>query len=150
MLGSAGDTTASALLRIACSLQGDIAIFIIELGANDFLRGLAPTLIYDNLQAMKSRVKLECPRASILTLGITLPQWANTSRGNGYSGIYEKLARENNTAIVPSFLKNVSSKRALNMPDGVHPLASGYQIPVENIWPEIYALIEARTISDYT
>ncbi|WP_316846779.1 GDSL-type esterase/lipase family protein [Pedobacter psychrodurus] len=129
--GISGDTTASALSWIARSLQGGIAIFIIELGANDFLRGIAPSLIYDNLQSIISRVKSECPRASILIPGIALPQWAHMSHGRGYGGIYEKLARENNTAIVPSFLKNVSGKRALNMPDGVHPLAPGYQIASE-------------------
>ncbi|KQM77861.1 hypothetical protein ASE74_15795 [Pedobacter sp. Leaf216] len=141
--GLSGDTTAAALSRIAPYLTGNIAIFVIELGANDFLRGLSPTLIYNNLQTILSRVRVAQPLASILILGIALPQWAY-GHGSGYQGIYEKLAKENGVAIVPSFLKNVAGNRSLNMPDGVHPLASGYRIAAENIWPEIHTIIQAR------
>jgi len=147
--GISGDTTGSALSRITRSLQGEIAIFIIELGANDFLRGIAPGQIYDNLRAIISRVRSSYPRVSILILGIALPQWGHLSNGKGYDGIYEKLAKENNTAIIKSFLKNVSGNRALNMPDGVHPLAAGYQIAAENIWPEIYAIVKARALNNH-
>lgn len=142
--GVSGDTTASALARLDQTLNEKPAIFILELGANDFLRGMSPVLILSNLQLIISKVKSTCPSASILLLGIELPDWATGLHHGDYSVIFSALAERNGISLVPSFLKNVAGIRALNMYDGVHPLKEGYQIAAENIWPELYRIILDR------
>ncbi|WP_412468282.1 arylesterase [Pedobacter sp. KLB.chiD] len=142
--GVSGDTTASALARLDQVLNEKPAIFILELGANDFLRGMSPVLILSNLQLIINKVKSNCPSASILLLGIELPNWATGWHQSDYSGIFPALAEKNAISLVPSFLKNVAGIRTLNMYDGVHPLKEGYQIAAENIWPELYRIIQER------
>ncbi|WP_025145460.1 arylesterase [Pedobacter jeongneungensis] len=148
--GVSGDTTTSALSRLDRVLKEDMAIFILELGANDFLRGINPALVTANLQAIINKVKSACPSASILLLGIELPVWANEAHSTGYGIIFSQLAKKNGIALVPSFLKNVSGHRELNMPDGVHPLKKGYQIAAENIWPELHRIIRERETDQTT
>jgi len=142
--GISGETTSSASSRLDLVLTEKPDIFILELGANDFLRGVSPLLILTNLQSIISRVKLACPGAAILLLGIELPGWATGLHEGDYSEIFSALADKNNIARVPSFLKNVVGIRSLNMPDGVHPLKEGYAIAAENIWPELYRIIQSR------
>lgn len=142
--GVSGDTTASALSRLDQALNEKPAIFILELGANDFLRGISPLLILSNLQLIISKVKSTIPSSSILLLGIELPDWATGWHHGDYSGVFSALAEKNSISLVPSFLKNVAGIRALNMYDGVHPLKEGYQIAAENIWPELYRIIQER------
>jgi acyl-CoA thioesterase-1 len=142
--GISGDTTASAIDRLDMHLSGNIDIFVIELGANDFLRGISPLDVSHNLQAIISKVITYYPQASILLLGLALPEWAHGVHGTqsqAYQNIYKDLAAENKISLVPSFLKGVAGKPGLNMHDGVHPLAAGYQIAAENIWPELSKLI---------
>lgn len=143
--GISGDTTATALDRLDRHLKGNIDIFVVELGANDFLRGVSPQEVSHNLQGIISKVITFCPQASIMLLGMALPEWAHGIHGTqslAYQNIYKDLAAENNISLVPSFLKGVAGKPGLNMPDGVHPLAAGYQIAAENIWPELSKLIK--------
>ena len=145
--GTSGDTTTSAQSRLEHVLHENPAIFVLELGANDFLRGISPVLVLSNLQLIISRVKSSCPSAAILLLGIELPDWATGLHQEDYSGIFPALAAKNGIALVPSFLKNVAGVRYLNMDDGVHPLREGYQIAAENIWPELYRIILERETS---
>ncbi|WP_293789800.1 arylesterase [uncultured Pedobacter sp.] len=142
--GVSGDTTASALSRLDRALNEKPTIFILELGANDFLRGISPVLILSNLQLIINKVKSTIPLASILLLGIELPDWATGLHHGNYSDIFSALAEKNSISLVPSFLKNVAGIRTLNMYDGVHPLKEGYQIAAENIWPELYRIIQER------
>ncbi|SFA54272.1 acyl-CoA thioesterase-1 [Pedobacter suwonensis] len=142
--GLSGDTTASALSRLGQVLNENPAIFVLELGANDFLRGISSVLIRSNLQLIINKVKTSCPSASILLLGIELPDWATGWHQSDYSGIFPALAEKNGLSMVPSFLKNVAGIRELNMYDGVHPLKEGYEIAAENIWPELYRIIQER------
>lgn len=139
--GLSGDTTRSAIIRLNSILNHDIKLFVLELGANDFLRGHSPAEINANLQQIISRVKVRCPEASILILGIALPNWAAGFQGSGYTSIFQQLANENGIAIVPSFLEGIAGNRSMNMPDGVHPLAKGYERAAENIWPSVLSLI---------
>ena len=140
--GISGDTTRSALNRLSSILHGDVAGFVLELGANDFLRGYAPAEVSANLQTIIARVRKDYPDAWIMLLGIELPAWANTYAGSGYANIFRELASVNKIYLVPSFLEGVAGNRSLNMIDGVHPLASGYIKAAENIWPTLLNILQ--------
>jgi len=142
--GISGDTTRAARLRIENYVNLDMALFVLELGANDFLRGYSPAEVEQNLQFMIDRVREKSPAVPILLLGIELPLWIANSYVDGYRKIFSILSFRNNISLIPSFLKGVSGNRALNMIDGVHPLAAGYHIAAENIWPSIKKLIAEK------
>ena len=143
--GISGDTTRAARLRIEKYTSFDMALFVLELGANDFLRGYSPVEVQQNLQFMIDRVREKSPAVPILLLGIELPLWIANSYVDGYRKIFSNLSKQNSISLVPSFLKGVSGNRALNMIDGVHPLAAGYKIAAENIWPTIRQLLLDKT-----
>ena len=122
-----------------------MALFVLELGANDFLRGYSPAEVQQNLQNIIDSVRAKSPAVPILLLGIELPLWIVNSYVDGYRKIFSNLRKQNSISLVPSFLKGVSGNRALNMIDGVHPLAAGYKIAAENIWPTIRQMLPDKT-----
>lgn len=139
--GVSGDTTTSAIKRLNHVLSLPIDLFVLELGANDFLQGTHAETIFNNLQYIIDQVRNRQPDSKILLLGLELPPWAVRSHSGNYNTIYKNLAEQNKLSLLPSFLKGVSGKRELNMFDGVHPLASGYEIAANNIWPVLKNLL---------
>ena len=142
--GLSGDTSVSGLNRLRGILDMDIDIFVLELGANDVLRGHPATLMNNNLQKIISQVKEKYPLADILILGVKLPFWIPDNQATGYRHIYEDLADRNDCELVPYLLDGIDGKKHLNMLDGVHPLAEGYKIMADNIWPKLNAIIGKR------
>lgn len=142
--GISGDTSGGGLTRIEGIINIQIDIFVLELGANDLLRGYLPAWTKNNLQLIIDRVKTAHSKVDILLLGMRLPDWIPGSRAAAFRNIYQQLANENKTALFPFLLEGVAGIRNLNMVDGLHPLAEGYQIIAKNIWPTLFKLIEKR------
>lgn len=140
--GISGDTSADGLARIATALQTQVDIFVLELGANDMLRGLPAQDTENNLQMIINQVKEKYPVAKLLLLGMELPAWIPGERAEAFRLIYRNLARVNQMAFVPFFLDGVAGVQHLNLVDGIHPLAEGYEIIAQNIWPVLKELIE--------
>jgi acyl-CoA thioesterase-1 len=136
-----GDTTYTAKSRIITHLGGDLALFVLELGANDFLKGFPPVVIEKNLQYLIDQIRKKFPELPILLVGITLPNWAPGGHTQGYAHIFSNLSKKNGLPLVASFLDGVMGEQALNMQDGVHPLAAGYKIAAANIWPFINKIL---------
>jgi acyl-CoA thioesterase-1 len=142
--GISGDTSASGLQRIGTVLNQQIDIFVLALGANDLLRGIPPQITYFNLKAIIDRVKKQHPQAKLLLLGMQLPAWIPGKRIADFSNIFSRLAKENEMEFVPFLLEGVGGIKHLNMPDGVHPLAEGYQIIAQTVWKSLQKLIHAH------
>ncbi|MCD0490106.1 arylesterase [Pedobacter sp. MC2016-14] len=140
--GISGDTSADGLARIASALQTQVDIFVLELGANDMLRGLPAQDTENNLQMIINQVKEKYPFAKLLLLGMELPAWIPGERAEAFRRIYRNLARANQMAFVPFFLDGVAGVQHLNLVDGIHPLAEGYEIIAQNIWPVLKEIIE--------
>jgi acyl-CoA thioesterase-1 len=139
--GISGDTSASGLQRIHEVLSYKMDIFVLELGANDLLRELPAQATLANLQQIIDFVRSKFPEAKLLLLGMQLPLWVPGERAESFRNIYRKLATDNHMAFVPFFLEGVAGVKHLNLPDGIHPLAEGYQIIAENVWPVLKTLI---------
>ncbi|WP_316809491.1 arylesterase [Pedobacter agri] len=139
--GLSGDTSVSALKRLPEILKIDTDIFVLELGANDLLRGHPATLVSHNLHSIISAVKEKHPAAAILILGMKLPIWIPDERAPGYRRIYQDLATQNHCELVPYLLDGIEGRKHLNMYDGVHPLAEGYKIMANNVWPTLIRMI---------
>jgi acyl-CoA thioesterase-1 len=139
--GVSGDTSASARLRIDQLLKQHIDVFVLELGANDLLRGIPAQTTASNLQHIIDRVISKFPGAKLVLLGMQLPEWIPGSRAAAFRELFGSLARKNDMAFLPFLLEDVAGIPELNMPDGLHPLAEGYVKIAEKVWPVLKSVL---------
>ena len=140
--GISGDTTTRALRRFEPLLDGDVRVLVIELGANDGLRGVPVSQVKDNL----SRV-IEAAQARGITVllcgmeALPIHGWDYTV---SFHNAYAELAKKYDVSLVPFILMNVIGNRDLMQPDRAHPNAAGARAIAENIWPYLKPLLAAR------
>ena len=145
--GVSGDTSAGGVRRIDWALDGDVRIVILELGANDILRGQPVAAMRENLALIIKRVKER--GATLLLAGMEAP----TSSGNEYRKAvhegFQSLAQEYNVPMVPFFLDKVAGIESLNQQDGIHPNEEGTRIVADTVYRSLQPLLEkpsARSI----
>jgi acyl-CoA thioesterase-1 len=122
-------------------LSRPVDIFVLELGINDAIRGVAPSVTKQNLQQIINRVKAKHPQVKIALMGMQLPKFLAGSKAEAFSDIFAEIAGENHLPFVPFYLEGVAGKRHLNLQDGLHPSAEGYKIIADNVWPLIKSLL---------
>lgn len=132
--GLSGETTAGGNGRINWLLKQKIDIFILELGANDGLRGIPANETAKNLQAIVDKVKAKYPDAKLVLLGMQVPPNMGADYGNKFKNVFPDLAKKNNMALVPFLLQGVGGVPSLNQGDGIHPTAQGAKIVAGNVW----------------
>lgn len=126
--GLSGETSAGGLSRIDWTLRQNVDLFILELGANDGLRGLPLDQTRKNLQGIIDRVKAKYPNAKIVLAGMMVPPNMGKEYSDGFKKIYPELASKNKTALYPFLLDGVGGIEKLNQADGIHPNAEGHKI----------------------
>ncbi len=131
--GVSGDTTAGGLSRIDWSVPEGTQGVILELGANDALRGISPEETEKNLDAMISRLKER--GISVLLVGILAPPNMGHDFANRFNGIYARLADKHSVPLYPFFLDGVVTVAGMQLEDGMHPNAAGVAIMVERSFP---------------
>jgi len=138
-----GDTTRGGLSRLPAALKRESpAILILELGANDGLRGFAPGQTQDNLRGMIQQAR--DVGASVLLLGIKLPANYGPVYGEKFHRVYLELADEMQIALVPFFLEGVAETRALMQADGVHPGVEAQPRILDNVWAGLAPLLAEK------
>jgi acyl-CoA thioesterase-1 len=137
--GVSGDTTAGGLRRVDWALKLKPEVVILELGANDALRGQDLGQVRANLDALVTR--FEAGGARVLLLGMRLPPNYGTRYAGAFEKVYEDVARRRKIAFMPFFLDGVGAVAGLNQPDGIHPTAEGYRVIVERLWPYLRPLL---------
>ncbi len=132
--GLSGETTAGGMRRLNWLLKRKIDVLVLELGANDGLRGHSPKLTEENLQEIIKRTKKKFPDVRIIIAGMeALPNMGDVFVKE-FRAIFPRLAQKNDAALIPFLLENVAGKPELNQGDGVHPNAAGHKIVAENVW----------------
>ena len=138
--GISGDTTAGGVRRIDWSLEGDVKIVILELGANDILRGQSLSAMKQNLSTIIEHAKSR--GAQVLLAGMEAP----TNSGLDYSrwthGAFSELAKEHNVPFIPFFLERVAGIQSLNQADGIHPNPAGTRIVAETVYRSLKPMLE--------
>ncbi len=132
--GLSGETTAGGLNRINWVLSQDIDLFILELGANDMLRGIDVGSTEENLDSIITIVHQKFPGIPILIAGMLSPPNMGATYEQSFNGIFKNLIQNNNSHLIPFFLNNVAGIDTLNLPDGKHPNEEGQKIVLENVW----------------
>ncbi|MCG2418817.1 arylesterase [Aequorivita sp. F47161] len=141
--GVSGETTAGGKSRIDWILNQDIEIFVLELGANDGLRGVPISETKANLQAIIDAVKAKSAAIKIVLAGMQLPPNMGADYTTQFKAIFSDLASENNLAFIPFILKDVGGIAELNQNDGIHPTAEGHKILAETVWEVVYPILVA-------
>ncbi|MEM7461242.1 MAG: arylesterase [Pseudomonadota bacterium] len=137
--GVSGDTTAGGLARLDWSVPSDVDGVIIELGANDGLRGIDPRVTKANLDAIITRLKDR--NIPVLLTGMLAPPNMGSKYGNAFKAVFTDLARKHDVPLYPFFLKDVATVKQLNQPDGIHPNEAGVAVVVRNITPTVKQFI---------
>ena len=140
--GVSGETTAGGLGRINWVLNQNVDVFVLELGANDGLRGISLTETRENLQAIIDRVRTKYPEISIVIAGMQLPPNLGQDYTKEFKSIFEELAKKNDLEIIPFLLKDVAGIPELNQKDGIHPNVEGQKIVANNVWVVLETLLK--------
>jgi acyl-CoA thioesterase-1 len=139
--GLSGETTAGGKNRINWVLNQKIAVFVLELGANDGLRGVPLTETKSNLQAIIDVVKEKNPDTKIVLVGMEIPPNMGEDYTSEFRSIFPDLAKKNKLELVPFLLQNVGGVKELNQADGIHPTAEGQKILANNVWKVLKPVI---------
>lgn len=139
--GLSGETTSGGSSRIDWILKQPVDVFVLELGANDGLRGIPIKESIKNLQAIVDKVKAKNPAVKQVLLGMQVPPNMGSTYSNGFKAIYPAIAAKNNMALVPFLLEGVGGNPALNQADGIHPTAEGAKIVADNVWKVLSGVI---------
>ncbi len=140
--GLSGETTSGGNSRIDWLLKQPVDIFVLELGANDGLRGIPVAETEKNLQSIVDKVRAKYPEAKQILLGMEVPPNLGDRYVNDFRAIFRRVAVRNNMGFVPFLLEGVAGNTTLNLGDGIHPTAKGYRIVAGNVWPELLKLLE--------
>ena len=140
--GVSGDTSLGGLERVDWVLEQDnVEIVILELGANDLLRGVPVAKMKTNLDQIIRKAKAK--NVTVLLCGMLAPPTMGAEYQRAYSAAFPDLATEHNVAYLPFLLENVALKRELNQADGIHPNAEGTKIMMANIYEELKPMLKA-------
>jgi acyl-CoA thioesterase-1 len=137
--GVAGDTTAGGRSRLDWALADRPDAVIVELGANDGLRGIGPAATRANLDAILARLK--AMGVHVLLAGMLAPPNMGREYGHAFNGMFPALAEKHGVAFYPFFLDGVAARPALNQPDGIHPNRRGVAEIVDRMLPHVLRLL---------
>jgi acyl-CoA thioesterase-1 len=140
--GLSGETSAGGLARIDWILRQPVDIFVLELGANDGLRGLPLDQTRKNLQAIIDKVKVKHPNVKLVLAGMMVPPNLGKEYTSEFRNIYPELAAKNKATLVPFLLEGVAGDEKLNLPDGIHPNVEGHKIVAKNLAKIIAPLVK--------
>lgn len=132
--GNSGETTAGGVARIDWVLKNKVDVFVLELGGNDGLRGVAAGESEKNLQQIIDRVKATYPQTPIILAGMQSPPNMGAKYTGEFKAIYPRLAQKNNILLIPFLLEGVGGEEKYNQKDGIHPNAAGARILAANVW----------------
>ncbi len=144
--GVSGDTTTGGLARLDWSIPDGTDAVILELGANDALRGIDPAITRKALDTMLRR--LQERKIPVLLCGMLAPPNLGAEYGRTFNAIYPDLAAATGAILYPFFLTGVAADPKLNQHDGLHPTADGVAVIVAHIMPQVEELIARVKAAD--
>lgn len=139
--GVSGETTSGGNSRIDWILKQPVDVFVLELGANDGLRGIPVVETRKNLQSIINKVKTKYPNAKLVLAGMQIPPNMGQQYASQFQRIYPELAQENNMALINFLLQGVGGEAKLNLEDGIHPTPEGHQIVAMNVWQTLKPIL---------
>lgn len=140
--GVSGDTSAGGRRRIDWLLRMPVAVLVVELGANDMLRGLGIEALQDNLESILERTRDAHPGVRFLIAGMRAAPNLGTAYAQQFDAIFPALAERYDSALIPFLLDGVAAIRHLNQPDGIHPTAEGHAVITDTVWRALEPILQ--------
>jgi acyl-CoA thioesterase I len=138
--GVSGDTSAGGLRRLDWALEGDVRVLILELGANDGLRGLSIAEMKQNLSTIIQRAKAK--NIVVILAGMEAPPNYGPEYTQGFRTAFRDVAQHERVLLIPFLLDNVAGRASLNQPDGIHPNTDGAKIVAATVWSVLRGLLD--------
>jgi len=142
--GVSGETSAGGLRRLDWYLQQPIDVLVLELGANDALRGLRPSEMKANLDSIINHTRDRYPDASIVIAGMEAPPNLGETYTSQFRAVFTDLARAHKAVLIPFLLDGVGGVAELNQEDGIHPTVEGQQIMAGTVWKTLGPVLTTR------
>jgi len=139
--GVSGETSSGGVGRIDWILNQPVDVFVLELGANDGLRGIPVETTVKNLQTIMDSVKSKNPSVKIILAGMQVPPNMGAKYANAFKAIFPTLAEKNKVALIPFLLEGVGGEPALNQADGIHPNEEGHRKVAEVVWQTVGGIL---------
>lgn len=139
--GLSGETSAGAVRRIDWVLRTPADLVVIEVGANDALRGLSTDAARSNLERVVAAVRAKQPQAKLALIQMEAPPNFGTAYTRSFRSIYADVARKEGIVLLPFLLNGVAGISRLNQPDGLHPNLSGERIVADNVWKSLKPMV---------
>jgi acyl-CoA thioesterase I len=140
--GVSGETSAGGLSRINWLLKRPVDILVLELGANDGLRGQSVEATKANLIGIINRLREKYPEAKTLLGGMQVPPNMGTDYANAFKAVFPEIAEETGAHLIPFILDGVGGMKELNLPDGIHPNQEGQALIKKIVWEHLEPLLE--------
>ena len=141
--GLSGETSAGGLRRIDWLMRRPIDVFVLELGANDGLRGIDLNDTRENLQRIIDRVKKKNSDIALVVAGMQMPPNLGAEYTEEFQALFPGLAKKNGAVLVPFLLAGVADRPDLNLSDGNHPTVEGHRIVAETVWTTLAPVLES-------
>ncbi len=141
--GVSGETSSGGLRRIDWLLRQDVDVLVLELGANDALRGTDLALTAENLQGIIDRARDRYPDVEVVLAGMQVPPNLGADYTEAFAALFERLAEDNDAHLIPFLLADVGGVRELNLADGIHPNAEGHRRVADNVWAVLAPILAA-------
>jgi len=142
--GVSGETSAGGLRRIDWMLQRPVDVLIVELGANDGLRGQPVDAMRENISGLIERARTRYPDIALVLLGMEAPPNLGPDYRSAFRDVYRDLAREYDADLVPFLLDGVAAIPRFNLEDGIHPNIEGQRIVARNVWEVLEPVLNER------
>jgi acyl-CoA thioesterase-1 len=139
--GVSGDTSAGGLRRLAWLLRLPVAVLVLELGANDMLRGQGTRALRANLEAILDRTREAHPDVQFVIAGMRAAPNLGRDYVSRFDALYPALAERYRAPLIPFLLEDVAARRNLNQADGIHPTAEGHQLIADRVWRTLAPLL---------
>jgi acyl-CoA thioesterase-1 len=139
--GLSGETSAGGLSRITWLLRDKIDIFVLELGANDGLRGLPLQQTKSNLKSIIEKVLDKYPDTQIVVAGMMVPPNMGEDYSKAFAAMFRELATQYDAILIPFLLDGVGGIPELNLPDGIHPNIEGHKIIANNVFEVLKGIL---------
>ena len=144
--GNSGETTAGGLRRIDWVMRTPYDVVVIELGGNDGLRGVPASNARANLAAIVRKVREHAPNSTVVVAGMRLPPSMGAAYVGDFESIYEQVADDTGSKLLPFILQDVGGVSELNQRDGIHPTAKGHEIIGRNVWLFLKPILESTRV----
>lgn len=140
--GVSGDTSAGGLRRIDWVLRQGVDVLVLELGANDALRGLPLDVTEQNLERIVERARAAAPDVEIVLAGMMAPPNLGPEYTERFRALFPRLAKRLDLHLVPFLLEGVGGRPELNLPDGIHPTPQGHRRVADTVWGVLEGVLE--------